>query len=47
MDEKHKENMFFALTTIFDPLGLPHPLLKAPYLGFFKIFFLDLAYGLS
>ena len=32
MDEKHKENMFFAFTTIFDPLGLPHPLLKAPYI---------------
>ena len=39
MDEKHNENMFFVFTTIFDPLGLPHPLLKARYLGFFKIFF--------
>ena len=32
MDEKHNENMFFVFTTIFDPLGLPHPLLKAPNL---------------
>ena len=50
MDEKHNENMFFVFTTIFDPLGLPHPLLKAPNLGtfqFFRDFFLDLAYGLS
>ena len=47
MDEKHNENMFFVFTTIFDPLGLPHPLLKARYFGFFEIFFLDLAYGLS
>ena len=47
MDEKHNENMFFVFTTIFDPLGLPHPLLKARYFVFFEIFFLDLAYGLS
>ena len=39
MDEKHNENMFFVFTTIFDPLGLPHPLLKARYFGFFEIFF--------
>ena len=39
--------MFFVFTTIFDPLGLPHPLLKARHFGFFEIFFLDLAYGLS
>ena len=42
MDEKHNENMFFVFTTIFDPLGLPHPLLKARCFGFFEIFFLDL-----
>ena len=47
MDEKHNENMFFVFTTIFDPLGLPHPLLKARCFGFFEIFFLDLACGLS
>ena len=49
MDEKHNENMFFVFTTIFGPLGLPHPLLEAPNLEknrFFREFFLDLAYGL-
>ena len=39
MDEKHNENMFFVFTTIFDPLGPPHPLLKARCFGFFEIFF--------
>ena len=29
---------FFVFTTIFDPLGLPHPLLKARHFGFFEIF---------
>ena len=38
MDEKHNENMFFAFTTIFDPFGLPHPLLKAPNLEIFWFF---------
>ena len=50
MDEKHNENMFFVFTTIFGPLGLPHPLLEAPNLEKnrgFRDFFSDLAYGLS
>ena len=38
MDEKHNENMFFVFTTIFDPFGLPHPLLKAPNLEIFWFF---------
>ena len=47
MDEKHKENMIFAILTIFDHFCLHQPLLKAPKIGFSENFFLDLAYGLS
>ena len=47
MDEKHKENMIFAILTIFDHFCPHQPLLKAPKIGFSEKFFLDLAYGLS
>ena len=47
MHQRHNENMIFAILTIFEHLGPHQPLLKARCFGFFKIFFLDLAYGLS
>ena len=47
MHQRHNENMIFAILTIFEHLGPHQPLLKARHFGFFKIFFLDLAYGLS
>ena len=47
MHQRHNENMIFAILTIFEHLGPHQPLLKARCFGFFKIFFSDLAYGLS
>ena len=47
MHQRHNENMIFAILTIFEHLGPHQPLLKARHFGFFKIFLLDLAYGLS
>ena len=47
MNEKHKENMIFAILTIFNHFCPHQPLLKAPKIGFSEKFFLDLAYGLS